>query len=139
MKYMGLSPKHASSVPLVLNPSTGYLSPQFHAVFDNWFATVSATADQLPDFTSNEWAKMFGESSYQYPLDDDDLAELQSSTADMDQADATAAARSDAHRQYDPTLVKPLASARGRRFWYPKPISRRRRRRRRRKVYSGKF
>ena len=109
MKYMGLSPKHASSVPLVLNPSTGYLSPQFHAVFDNWFATVSATADQLPDFTSNEWAKMFGESSYQYPLDDDDLAELQSSTADMDQADATAAARSDAHRQYDPTLVKPLA------------------------------
>ena len=60
MKYMGLSPKHASSVPLVLNPTTGSLTAQFHAVFDDWFATVSASADQLPDLNSDEWAKMFG-------------------------------------------------------------------------------
>ena len=72
MKYMGLSPKHASSVPLVLNPTTGSLTAQFHAVFDDWFATVGASADQLPDLNSDEWAKMFGESTYQYPLDDDD-------------------------------------------------------------------
>ena len=37
MKYMGLSPKHAISVPLVLNTTTGSLSAQFHAVFDDWF------------------------------------------------------------------------------------------------------
>ena len=109
MKYMGLSPKHASSVPLVLNPSTGTISVQFHVVFDNWFATVSASADQLPDFNSDEWAKMFGDSAYQYPLDDNDLAELQSA-ADLDQAEATAAACADEQRIYDPNLVKPLTS-----------------------------
>ena len=50
MQYMGLSPKHASSVPLVLNPTHSSLTAQFYAVFDDWFATVSASADQLPDF-----------------------------------------------------------------------------------------
>ena len=60
MQYMGLSPKHASSVPLVLNPTPSSLTAQFHAVFDDWFATVSASAEKLPDLNSDEWAKMFG-------------------------------------------------------------------------------
>ena len=33
--YMGMSPLHSSSVPLVLNPSTGSITPQFHVVFDD--------------------------------------------------------------------------------------------------------
>ena len=42
---LGSSDKHASSVRLVLNPQTGYITPQFHTVFDDWFATVPASAD----------------------------------------------------------------------------------------------
>ena len=70
--YMGMSPKHASSVPLVLNLETGSITPQFQFVFDNWFATVSTDEDALPDFKSDEWLKMFGDSAYQYMIDEDD-------------------------------------------------------------------
>ena len=69
--HMGFSKKHASTVPLVLNPNTGYITPQFHIVFDDWFATVATSIDNLPDFNSPEWSTMFGESIYQYPVDDD--------------------------------------------------------------------
>ena len=111
MQYMGLSPKHASSVPLVLNPSTGAMTGQFHVVFDDWFATVSTSVDQLPDFNSDEWVKMFGDSTYQYPLDDDDLAQLQRESADPDGSAATAASKADAHRNLPGNTVKQLPVA----------------------------
>ena len=69
---MGLSSKHASTVPIVLNPSTGYITPQFHVVFDDWFSTISTAIASLPDFNSPTWANLFGESSFQYPFDEED-------------------------------------------------------------------
>jgi hypothetical protein len=76
---MGLSSAHASTVPLVLNPTTGSITPQFHVVFDDWFATVSSTVDMyddeapvLPPFDSPEWEQLFGETEYQYVFDHDD-------------------------------------------------------------------
>lgn len=77
--YMGTSRQHASTVPLVLNPSTGSLTPQFHVVFDDWFATVPSHSGDAPDFTSESWYKMFGESRFQYVLEDD---------VDLDNSDA---------------------------------------------------
>ena len=68
--YMGISHLHASTVPLVLNTSTGAITPQFHVVFDDWFATVGSDHNRLPDFSSNEWNKMFGDSTFQYITDD---------------------------------------------------------------------
>ena len=38
--FVGYSPVHARSVALVLNPSSGYISPQFHTIFDDTFSTV---------------------------------------------------------------------------------------------------
>ena len=38
--YLGHSPKHASNVALVLNLTTGLVSPQYHVVFDDTFSTV---------------------------------------------------------------------------------------------------
>ena len=73
---MGLSPLHATSVPLVLNPDTGAITPQFHVVFDNWFTTVASSFDQLPYFNSTEWRDMFGDYTFFYPYDDDDLQHL---------------------------------------------------------------
>ena len=68
---MGFSPDHSSSVPLVYNPVTGSITPQFHIVADNWFATVATKPEDLPDFDSDEWNKLFGDSSYQYVVHDD--------------------------------------------------------------------
>ncbi|KAI2494789.1 hypothetical protein MHU86_19740 [Fragilaria crotonensis] len=68
----GALKKHASTVPLVLNPETGYITPQYHIVFDDWFATVATNVDALPDFNTTRWARLFGDSRYQFPFDDDD-------------------------------------------------------------------
>jgi hypothetical protein len=38
--YLGHSPFHAGSVALVFNPKTGWVSPQYHEVFDDTFLTV---------------------------------------------------------------------------------------------------
>ena len=69
---MGLSKKHASTVPLVLNPQTGYITPQYHVVFDDWFATVATNVDALPDLNTTHWARLFGDSRFQFPFNEDD-------------------------------------------------------------------
>ena len=70
--YVGVSPRHSSQVPLVLLPRTGSLTPQFHVVFDDYFATVGADNASVPDFGSDEWNKLFGQSRFQYMIDDDE-------------------------------------------------------------------
>ncbi|CAJ1959927.1 unnamed protein product [Cylindrotheca closterium] len=67
--YVGMSKRHASSVPLCLNPDTGAITTQFHIVFDPTFSTVATNVDDLPDFGSEAWSKLFGDSVYQYVLD----------------------------------------------------------------------
>ena len=42
--YLGPSPKHASSVGLVLNIETGLVSPVFHASYDEFFETIRPSA-----------------------------------------------------------------------------------------------
>jgi hypothetical protein len=68
---MGLSKKHANTVPLVLNPETGYITPQYHIVFDDWFAMVATNVDALPDFNTTRWGRLFSNSRYQFPFNDD--------------------------------------------------------------------
>ena len=69
---MHVSPDLASTVPLVLNLDTGATTPQFHVVFDDWFTTVTTSVDDLPDFNSTSWFKMFRDSEYQFIRDEDD-------------------------------------------------------------------
>ena len=69
---MGLSPDHASTVPLVLNLDIGAINPQFHAVFDDWFTTVTTSVDDLLDFNSSAWSKTFGDSEHLFIRDDVD-------------------------------------------------------------------
>lgn len=38
--FLGFSPLHSSLVPLVLNLTTGKISPQYHVIFDDRFETV---------------------------------------------------------------------------------------------------
>jgi hypothetical protein len=83
---LGFSDKHASSIPLVLNPQTGYITAQFHIVVDDWFATVSASADNLPNFNNEYWQRMFRDSIYQYDLNDEDEERLIVDATDYEQA-----------------------------------------------------
>ena len=69
---MGLSPLNATTVLLVLTLDTGAITPQLHVVFDDWFTTVTMSIDDLPDFNSSAWSKMFGDSEYQFIRDEDD-------------------------------------------------------------------
>ena len=80
--YVGMSKRHASSVPLCLHPATGAITPQFHIVFDDTFSTIATSIENLPDFNSDEWVKLFGDSSYQYVLDDVDPSTAPDSSND---------------------------------------------------------
>jgi hypothetical protein len=71
-QYVGFSPRHASTVPLILNLLTHRIQAQFHCVFDDWFTTVDMNPDEIPDFDNDQWTYLFGESQYQYPFDPDD-------------------------------------------------------------------
>lgn len=72
-KYLGVSPTHASTVPLVWNPDTGAITPQFHCISDSWFHTVTSEIDDLPDFDSDDWQKLFGDFHYRFMFEEDDL------------------------------------------------------------------
>ena len=45
---MGISPLHASTVGLILNPNINRLSPQFHCVYDDHFETIHSKFDAKP-------------------------------------------------------------------------------------------
>jgi hypothetical protein len=72
---MGTLNKHASNVPLLLNPETGVISTQYHVTLTiglpRLSATISATIDKFPEFNSETWQKIFGDSTYQYMHDGD--------------------------------------------------------------------
>ena len=70
--FVGFSDRHASSVPLLLNPRTGSIVSNYHVVFDDWFSTVSTSVDTLPDFGTDDWNRLFGDSDYQYVVEEDD-------------------------------------------------------------------
>ena len=81
---MGLSKKHACTVPLVLNPQMGYINPHYHVVFDDWFATVATDMDALPDFNTTHWARLLGDSRFQFPFNEDDDDNNATEEAGMD-------------------------------------------------------
>ena len=71
--FLGLSKKHAASIPLVLNLTSLAISAQFHVIFDDWFTTVvsSLEGDAAPPW----WDDLF-DSRFQYRFDDGDPIKL---------------------------------------------------------------
>jgi len=60
------------TAPLVLCPSSSYITTQWNVVFNDWFATVSsADGKEPPDFNSPAWQHLFGNLMYQYVIDDE--------------------------------------------------------------------
>ena len=46
-QYVGISKEHASNIGLIRNIKTGYISPQFHLIYDELFQTVTRSDDQI--------------------------------------------------------------------------------------------
>ena len=67
-QYMGASPLHASTVGLVRNLQTGNISPQFYVVYDDYFKTVHATAEEEPP----SWKELVTFQSFCSEYDDED-------------------------------------------------------------------
>ena len=63
--FLGFSRGHHSTVALVLNPDTGYVTPQYHVVFDEKFTTVSR--DGSEPFDPLEWISLFESGHDRHP------------------------------------------------------------------------
>ena len=55
---LGRSPRHARNVNLVLNPTTGLVSPQFHISYDDFFESVRLEKDAEPEISY--WQELSG-------------------------------------------------------------------------------
>ena len=59
-KFLGLSKEHATSVGLILNPTTKRISPQFHLLYDDFFSTVqSIDRRDVPHVSEEDWECLF--------------------------------------------------------------------------------
>ena len=67
---LGFSNLHSKTVPLVLNPATGSITPQWNVTFDDWFSTVSSSDSALPDFHADEWSRLFGTTTSHFPSEE---------------------------------------------------------------------
>ena len=77
--FLGFSELHSSQVPLVLNVNTGYISPQFHVIFDDKFETVNSLPAEQP--LDKQWAdiiKLGRECFLDIDYDENDLPILPS-------------------------------------------------------------
>ena len=68
--HMGFSPDHSKDAPLVLNPATGSLTPQWNMVYDDSFSTISSSIADLPDFTADSWHNLFGTHTCHIPMEE---------------------------------------------------------------------
>ena len=64
--YLGLSPEHASNVALKYNPHTGYVSTQYHVVYDDDFTSVERKSSVE---MQSVWEQLFA-TSRDVPPDD---------------------------------------------------------------------
>ena len=65
--FVGLSMIHSSEVPLVLNLSTGSITPQYHVVFDDRFSTVESISSQ--ETPPTHWEEICLENTMYLPID----------------------------------------------------------------------
>ena len=67
-QYLGKSPDHASSVGLIRNLRTGYVSPQFHVLYDNKFQTVMGGYEHNEAISAHIWDSL-AQVDIEYVLD----------------------------------------------------------------------
>lgn len=79
--FVGFSDEHSSLAPLVLNPRTQHISPQYHLIFDDNFTTVPSL--YTLDERNTQWQQLFRREHYELFIDPNDT--LQQRTLLQDQ------------------------------------------------------
>ena len=74
---VGMSEKQAGNAPPVLNFEAGNITAQWNLVFDDWFTTVTNNVNDMPEFHTDKWSKMFGTSTHNSEPDDEVKEPLQ--------------------------------------------------------------
>jgi hypothetical protein len=57
-QFMGFSPEHSSTIGCIKNTETGYITPQFHVVYDEKFSTVTSAALDTTEY-KRLWVDLF--------------------------------------------------------------------------------
>ena len=73
-QYLGVSPDHSSTIGCILNLRSGFLSPQYHVIYDDLFSTVpnAESGGMLePELDGPFWHKLIT-IGYESLLPDDD-------------------------------------------------------------------
>ena len=73
-QYLGISPEHSSNIGSILNLCYGFISPQYHVIYDDLFSTVpyaESGGTLEPEMDGNFWRKLIA-TSYESLLPDDD-------------------------------------------------------------------
>jgi len=73
-QFVGYSPLHASSVGMIRNLNTHYVSPQFHVMYDDFFETVHSTEGSPPSPEIWERLYTFNRSQVDWDIEPPDLA-----------------------------------------------------------------
>ena len=111
-QYLGTSPDHSSTVGLIHNLRTGFISPQYHVIYDDLFSSVpNAESGGLPhtqEFTGDFWRRLIA-TGLESVLPDDPDDPVPPLHPDW-LTDAERAARRrehDAHRLHLDPLIRP--------------------------------
>jgi len=73
-QFVGCSPLHASNVGMIRNLNTGYVSPQFHVMYENFFEMVHSDEGSPPSAKVWEQLYIFNCSQVDWDIEPPDLA-----------------------------------------------------------------
>ena len=114
-KFVGFSKLHSSNVALVLNRSTGAISPQYHVVFDDYFQTVRGATDaEVVDLNAIDWPNFITSTNTERYYDDSDEDNPPPPLHDdwnIDRNGATVNASEGVVSEIQMPVVQPLSSA----------------------------
>ena len=90
-QFLGYSKEHSTTIGQILNLRTGYITPQFHVVYDDFFQTAHNEAlidgNMLP-FDEIEWENLFRDQRERYIEEDlDEFPELNDEWLDQNEID----------------------------------------------------
>ena len=107
-QFLGFSNEHATTIGIIRNIRTGYVTPQFHCVYDEWFTTVASDHELTED--DPIWTSLFLNSRDNYFQDDDmddHMPDLHPSWLDEHDREQRIRTRR-SHQTYAPRVVNPF-------------------------------
>jgi hypothetical protein len=111
-QFLGLSTDHSSNIGLILNLRTGYISPQFHVVYDDLFQTVPNVVRnrneeiEIP-FDQRLWDELFRSQRERYIDSDVDSHEIPDLHPDWMEPDEAQRRQQQRDRRFEQEFGRP--------------------------------